>query len=108
MNYIRQISFTSTTDLLQNSDIKGAITDTLGLDAAGYSARITANAVTSEKMGFRMAFEITLAADGTLTLNGEDIDLKASKPYSTVYPVDVYQLTLKSSGSGTISMDIRR
>lgn len=108
MNFIRQITFTSTQDLLQNSDIKGAIIDALGLDAAGYSARLAANAVTSEKMGFRMVADITLAADGTLTINGTEIDIKAGVTYSTKYPVDIWQLALKTAGSGRIDMDIRR
>lgn len=108
MNFIRQISFTTTQDLLQNSDIKGAITDALGLDAAGYSARLAANAVTSEKMGFRMAVDITLSADGTLVINGTEIDMKAGATYSTKYAVDIWQLSLKTAGSGVVALDIRR
>ena len=108
MNYIRQISFTTTQDLLQETDIKDAISDVLGLDAAAYSARLAANDITSEKMGFRMAFDLTLAADGTLVINGQEIDLKANEKYSSKYAVDIWQLSLKTAGSGVIAMDIRR
>ena len=108
MNFIRQITFTSTQDLLQNTDIKGAISNALGLDAVAYAARLAANPVTSEKMGFRMAVDVTVSADGTLIINGEEIDVKNGVTYSSKYPIDIWQLALKTAGSGRIDMDIRR
>lgn len=108
MNYIRQISFTTTQDLLQETDIKDAISDVLGLDAAAYTARLAANSITGEKLGFRMAFDLTLSTDGTLIINGEEVDINANEKYSSKYAVDIWQLSLKTAGSGTIAMDIRR
>ena len=108
MNFIRKIDFTSAQNLLEDTNIKKAISDTLGLDAEGYSARLAANAVTGEKMGFLMAFDITMGTKVTLTLNDTDIDIAANETYSTKYPVEVWKLSLGSAASGSISMDIRR
>ena len=108
MNFIRKIDFTNAQDLLQNTDVKKAISDTLGLDAAGYTARLAANTVTSEKMGFLMAFDITATSKVTLTINDTDIDLAANEKYSSKYPVAVWKLSFGSAATGSISMDIRR
>ena len=108
MNYIRTISFSNATDLLQDSGIKNAIKQCLGLDESSYTARLQTNPITKENFGFKMKIDLVLDGDNTVIINGQTQGLVAGAAYSTEFPVEIHSLSLGTNGTGTISMDIRR
>ncbi|MBR4002734.1 MAG: hypothetical protein IKI95_01515 [Clostridia bacterium] len=108
MNYIRTVNFSNSTNLLQNSDIKNAIKQCLGLGDSSYYERLQVNPLLGYNFGFKIKFDLICDSDNVVIINGQPQNLIAGTAYSSEHPVDIHSLTLETSGSGTISMDIRR
>ena len=108
MNYIRTVNFSNSTNLLQNSDIKNAIKQCLGLGDSSYYERLQVNPLLGYNYGFKIKFDLICDSDNKVIINGQPQNLIAGTAYSSEHPIDIHSLTLETSGPGTISMDIRR